>query len=143
LRGVRAISTEQLEQALAYNAKAIVLFEDLAEPLPARRVELANAYRTKGGALLIENRPLEAVAEYSLAVELLGRALKRSPNESDYRFLQAVALADLGHAQLLGSREGAAASSRKRLLQLRPGLPLEYLQRLENYPPYQALMIGH
>jgi hypothetical protein len=143
LRGIGASSTANVAQALAYNAQAIALFEGLAEPLPARWVELANAYRTKGGALLIENRPLDAVAEYALAVELLGRALKQSPNEGDYRFRQAVALVDLGHAQVLASREGAAANSRKRLLQIGPGLTADNLQHLENYPLYHALMAGH
>jgi len=136
-------NADLLQDAVAFNRKALDLFEGLAEPLPGLRVELANAYHTEALALLRSDKTAEAIERFQTSANTLQAVLRQYPDNTDYLFRYAVALTYLGYYYATAEQPIEAAKIRKLIADTLPRLRADHRRIIEINGRYKVIQETH
>ncbi len=136
-------NADLLQDAVAFNRKALDLFEGLAEPLPGLRVELANAYHTEALALLRSDKTAEAIERFQTSASTLQAVLRQYPDNTDYLFRYAAALTYLGYYYATAEQPIETAKIRELMADILPRLRADHRRIIEINGRYKVIQGTH
>ncbi len=130
------------EEARNFSQQALDLFEDLAEPLPELRNELANAYNTHGLVLLQLGQNEAATVRFQSSVDTYAALLEDHPDNADYLYRYALALTNLGYWRAIAGQAVEVRGIRLLLGEILPRLQPEQSRRITAHSRFRRILEG-